>query len=235
MQNQVKIPDWALSGPEDLEYRTYKMLSHASNIRGMLQKGLLWDALLSCDEVLDFMYHYDAERLLEYDTLSTKLTIIDWENIESVYTKGEQVAGSSILDDLIDHAIDVFEGIHAEIREYWRIIERDISISQAGNRPYFVSDGFVFVLTPDNKIHIYSFKNPKNNFDINWRNFKLDHISTENYDKDSVIAHVAEIKSKGEDKIVYRVNIKTDTRLEGGPINVISSTVFMQLRKDYGF
>jgi len=84
-------------------------------------------------------------------------------------------------------------------------------------------------------VHLYSFNNPSVNYQADWKKFKLVHISTEKYNPDEVLLQISEIKEKDENKIVYRVNLKNTIKLEGGPINVISSNVFMRLRKDYGF
>lgn len=235
MYNRIQVPEWANSGPEDLEYRTYKMLSHASKVRSLLEDGNLWAAMMECDAVLDFMYHYDAERMLEVDTMSKKLTEVSWENIEFIYSNGEEMANESILDELVDHGINVFENIHSEIREYWRVLEKEITISYSGNRPYLMCDGFVLVNTPDNKIHIYSFINPSKNFNLTWKNFKLDYVATHKYDQEKILKFISEIKESEKDKIVYRTHVKNNVKLDGGLINVISSLIFMQLRKDYSF
>jgi len=235
MYNQIHVPEWAHSGPQDLEYRTYRMLSHASSIRKMLDEGYLWSALKECDSVLEFMYHYDAERLIESDRLSTKLTHVSWENIEFIYSTGEEMVGHDILDELVDHGINVFENVHAKIREYWRILEKEITITQSGNRPYLMCDGFVLVNTPDNKIHIYSFNNPSKDYNATWKNFRLEYIDTQPYSQEKVLQFVSEIKEKEKDKIIYRAHVTNSVKLDGGMINVISSLIFMKLKKDYSF
>lgn len=231
----IKVPEWATKGPDDLEYRTYRMLSHSSKVLRLLSDGFLWDALEECDAILDFLYHYDAQRIIDRDTISTQLTDVSWENIELVYTTGTQMASDELLNELVSHAIDVYEEVHARIRESWRKISSEISISQAGNRPYFISDGFVIIITPNNRVHVYTFNNPKGSSGIDWRKFKLEFISEFEYSPTDLITYISEIKEKDSDKIVYKVVSSNATRLEGGPINVISSNIFMQLRKDYGF
>ena len=236
MRSILNVPSWANEGPEDFEYRTYRMLSHANSLRELLKSGKLWDALIETDEVLDFLYHYDAEKMIERDVFSsTQLTNVDWDNIELVYETGTELADENLLDELVDQAIDVYEVLHSEIREQWRILDSAMTISYAGNRPYFVNDGFVIVTTPDNMVHLYSFNNPSVNYQADWKKFKLVHISTEKYNPNDILLQISEIKEKDENKIVYRVNLKNTIKLEGGPINVISSNVFMRLRKDYGF
>lgn len=235
MYNTIQVPDWATNGPEDLEYRTYKMLSHEAQIRKDLYNGLLYEALEACDSALDFMYHYDAERMVNSDIMSTKLTNVNWDNIEFMYATGEEMANFSILDDLVDRGIQLFESLHSEIREHWRVIEREVTVNQAGTRPYFIGDGFVLVDTPDNKVHVYSFKNPKKDYNVNWKSFKMEYVSTHSHKNYKILEYISQIKEIDEDKIVYRVNIKNSVNLEGGPINVVSSLVFMQLRKDYSF
>lgn len=235
MAQIIKVPEWATKGPDDLEYRTYRMLSHSSKVLNLLAEGFLWDALEECDAILDFLYHYDAQRIIDGDTISTQLTDVSWENIELVYTSGTQMASDELLNELVSHAIDVYEDVHSRIRESWRKISSEISITQAGNRPYFIADGFVIIITPNNRVHVYSFNNPKGVGGIDWRKFKLDFVSEFEYSSDDLITYISEIKEKDSDKIVYKVVANNTTKLKGGPINVISSNIFMQLRKDYGF
>lgn len=231
----TKVPEWAVGGPEDLEYRTYKMLSHVKKLRDTLKEGKLWDALTEAEEVIEFLYRYDAERYLDEDMLSTKLTRADWENIEFVYTTGVEIVHEDILDILVEKAIEEYEGIHSEIREFWRNIDSLMTISQSGNKPYFVNDGFVLVHTPDNKTHIYTFKNPKVNSILDWRAFKLKYVDTFSYDKEEILRHIGDLREKDDSKIIYRVSLKNTVKLEDGAINVISSNVFMKLKKDYSF
>ena len=236
MRNIITVPEWATHGPEDFEYRKYKMLSHSKAIEKMLEDGMLWDALTEADAVLDFLYQYDAERMIDQDVLSsTKLTDANWSNIELVYTTGAEMASESVLDELVEVAIELYENIHSIIREEWRKLDAMMDISHSGNRPYFINDGFVLISTPDNMIHIYSFNNPSKYYVADWKKFKLEYHTTEKYTPERLLSIVSEIKEKDADKIVYRVNLKSTTKLEGGPINVVSSNIFMRLRKDYGF
>jgi hypothetical protein len=211
------------------------MLSHASKVKGLLDDGNLGGAMMECDTVLDFMYHYDAERMIAEDTLSRKLTEVSWENIEYMYTNGDEMVNQNILDELVDHGINVFENLHSEIREYWRVLEKEITISHSGNRPYLICDGFVLINTPDNKIHIYSFVNPSKNFNLTWKNFKLEFIDIHEYDQQKVFEFISQVRGGEKDKIMYRARVKNSVKLDKGLINVISSLIFMQLRKDYSF
>jgi hypothetical protein len=235
MLQTPKVPDWANQGPEDLEYRSYKMLYHASSIRKLLTDGYLWDALQQCDGVLDFLYQYDAERLLTDIQISTKLTRVSWENIEHAYFTGDELATNTVMDQLVAQAIDTYEVLHSQIRESWRKISATMTITHAGNRPDLIGDGFVLVITPNNKVHVYSFNNPSGRLGVDWRQFKLDAVTELDYSPESMLGYIKELKEANRDRIVYKVTIKNETRLEGGAINVISSNIFMQLRKDYGF
>lgn len=235
MYNFSKVPEWAVKGPEDFEYRTYKMLSHANSIREELKIGKLWHALNQCDEVLEFLYQYDAERHLEKEATSTKLNDIDWNNIERAYFLGDNPAEDPLLEDLVDQAIDIYEVLHSEIRHAWRNLESSMSVSYISSRPYLLNSGFVFVILPNNKLYIYSFENPKVNGVEFWREFKLTQISETEYKVDDLVNHVDEIKQKDPNKIIYRITLKKETKINDGVINIISSNIFIQLRKDYGF
>lgn len=235
MSHTIKIPEWATNGPDDLEYRTYRMLSHSRQILELLEQNQLWKALEECDNILDFLYRYDSQRELSEDVTSSKLTNISWENIELVYQTGEQIPENEEMDELIDRAIETYEEIHSRIRTTWRELSKGIKIIQAGNRPYFISDGFALIITPDKKVNVYSFKNPTGYNGVEWRKFNLVYDSTMDYTPESFIRLTAEIKERDSDLIVYKVNVDHPEQIDEGTINVVSSNIFVQLRKDYGF
>ena len=55
MQNKYKLPEWASEGPEDLEYRTYKMLSHVKSLKSDLLDQKLLSVLVEVDSTLDYL------------------------------------------------------------------------------------------------------------------------------------------------------------------------------------
>jgi hypothetical protein len=211
------------------------MLSHAASLQKLLTDGFLWDALQQCDVVLDFLYQYDAEKLLTNINVSTKLTQVDWHSIERTCFNDSFLANQNILDTLVGQAIDLYEGLHARIRETWRKINDNIITIQVGNRPHLITSGFVLIVTPNNKTLVYYFDSPKGKPHIDWRKFKLQYVTEFDYNPETILGYIAEIKNLNEERIIYKSSIKDEANFRDGCINIISSNIFMQLRKDYGF
>ena len=152
-----------------------------------------------------------------------------------VFTTAEELDTNEILDKLVDDSIDKFEALHAECREAWRQIEDNIKYSYIGDRKYFLSDGFVFIKTSDDNLHIYYFTKPTKTFKMHWKDFKMQHIKTEKWDEDTYFARLEEIASKKSGKILIKVNLEKETQVENHAMAVINYCVFSLLRKDYTF
>ena len=77
MQSKYKLPEWASEGPEDLEYRTYKMMSHVKSLKNDLLDQKLLPVLFEVDSTLDYLYRYDALKMTEEDTKVDYLEVDD--------------------------------------------------------------------------------------------------------------------------------------------------------------
>jgi len=233
MQSKYKLPEWASKGPEDLEYRTYKMLAHVKSLKNMLLDQKLLSVLFEVDSTLDYLYRYDAIKITEEDT---KTIAGDWGPLSFVFsTDEESVEQSQLMDKLVDSAIDRFEELHATCREIWREIEVNLKASYIADKKYFLADGFVFLKTKDNKLLIYYFNKPIKNFVTSWKEFKLQHIKTQEWNQDDYFESLEEIVQKKSDKILIKSELDIDVNIEGHAITVITSLIFNMLRRDYSF
>jgi hypothetical protein len=139
------------------------------------------------------------------------------------------------MDELCDLALDKYENLHAEIREIWRSIEDAIKCSYIPHKQYLLSDGFVFITTPNNKLHIYYFHKPTKYTNGSWKEFKLQHMQTEDYNKETYMQHIEEIINNNAERIILKVTCEKDTKVEGNAIAVIQNKIFNQLRRDFAF
>jgi hypothetical protein len=233
MQNKYKLPEWASEGPEDLEYRTYKMLSHVKSLKSDLLDQKLLSVLVEVDSTLDYLYRYDALKMTEEDT---KITAGDWGPLSFVFsTEEDSVEQSLLMDTLVDSAIDRFEELHSICRDIWREIENNLKASYISDKKYFLADGFVFLKTKDNKLLIYYFNKPVKNFTTSWKDFKLQHIKTQEWNQDDYFESLEEIVEKKSDKILIKSEISIDVNIDGHAMAVINSFIFSMLRRDYSF
>ena len=233
--SKYKIPDWIEEGPMDLEYKTLKMLARVKELKMILLRGHLMRVLVEVDDTLDYLYRYDAQQVTSVKPAEYEVMGLQWEDLEMVFTTTEELETNAILDKVVNEAIDKFEELHGKCREAWREIEDNIKYSYIGDRKYFLSDGFVFIKTADDKLHIYYFTKPAQSFKMHWKDFRMQHIKTEKWDEDTYFARLEEISSKKSGKILIKVNLEKETEVENHAMAVINYCVFSLLRKDYTF
>lgn len=228
------IPEWAVKGPLDFEYRHYKLLAEVNKLKAALKDGHFSDTLKKVDDTLDYLYRYDAERILASEDLSNfELTGINFNSFELEYVNNS-LEQDQIMNSLCDEAIDMFEDLHSSIRDIWREVEAGINVNYVPHRKYFLNDGFVFIITADNKLHSYYFNKPSK-YILDWRYFKLEYLSSCKYSKKSYIKHMENINAAETDKLVLKVECNNATRIEGFAIEVIKSIIYTMLKKDYPF
>jgi hypothetical protein len=233
MQSNYKLPEWASKGPEDLEYRTYVMFAHVQSLKNDLLNNKLLAVLHEVDLTLDYLYRYDAVKMTEAET---SMSSGDWGPLSFVFSADDDFVEQSILmDQLVDSAIDKFEDLHSICREIWREIEVNLTSNYISDKKYFLADGFVFLKTKNNKLLIYYFNKPIKNFTTTWKDFKLQHIKTQEWDQDDYFESLEEIVTKKSDKILIKSEITIDVEIEGHAMAVINSFIFSMLRRDYSF
>jgi len=236
MNLKLKTPSWITDGPHDAEYRTYKLRGAVSGIKEKLGSGNLMDALFEIDSTLDYLYKYDAVQMTQDpNPVSQIISGFDIPDLELVFTTEEELENDDVLDLLLDEALDSYEDLHSICRKQWRIIEDGLTCGYIPKKPYFLNDGFVFIKTPDNKMHIYHFVKPNKYFTYDWKQFKLSHMCTKEWTKESYISSVEEIVSKESDKIIIKMDCTTETILENNALCVINQKIFSMLHRDYSF
>lgn len=236
MEPNIKIPKWASEGPMDYEYKSYKMLSELESLRLRLEAGELFSVLKELDDILDYLYMHDAERLTSNGDLSNyTLTGIDWDNFNLEFADEIDLERDSVMDRICDLGIDIFESLHSQLREEWRFIENGITINWVPSKPYFISDGFVFIKTPDNMLHTYYFHKPSKYITTDWKSLKLEKLQTQTYSDKTYYNNVDELINAKTDKIIFKVNCNSSTLLEDNAIAVIQQMIYTMLRKGFSF
>tara|TARA_R110002074_G_scaffold8164_2_gene34137 strand:- start:1606 stop:2310 length:705 start_codon:yes stop_codon:yes gene_type:complete len=233
--SKYKIPKWIEEGPMDLEYKTLKMMARIKDLNKELLSGGLLKVLYEVDDVLDYLYRYDAQQITKVQPSEYEVMGLQWEDLELVFTTEEELETNIVFDKLVEDSIDKFESLHAKCREEWRDVEDNIKYSYIGDRKYFLSDGFVFIRTPNNKLHMYYFTKPTKTFKMHWKDFKMQHIKTEEWDENTYFTRLEEISNKKSGKILIKVNLEKHTEVENHAMAIINYCIFSLLRKDYTF
>ena len=224
-------------GPMDYEFKSYKMYSELEALAIQLSDGKLFEVLLVVDEVLEYLYKYDGDRMTSVDTLSDyELIGIDWQNFNLEFVEIDAACQrNDVLDAICDLAIDKYESFHAKIRAIWRDIESGVSINYVPSKPYLLAAGFVFIITPDNMIHTYYFNKPTKYFTTTWKDFKLEHINTEKFTPKLYFKHVDELITASSEKIIFKVNCDNNIKIEGNSIAIIQHKIYNRLKQDFHF
>lgn len=231
--NKLHTPKWIEDGPLDLEYKTYKFLQRVKELDLLIDKNLM-AALWEIDDTLDYLYRYDAIKQTDL-VPSVEFMGFPIENLELVFTTEEELDTNDIVDAMYEDGIDKFEALHSRCREEWRSIEDGLSTSYIGSKKHFLSGGFVFISTPDNKLHVYFFNKPSKNFKLSWKDFKMEHITTKEYDEKEYFKTLEELSEAKSDRILIKANLKTHTNVPGHAITVVNSVIFNMLHRDYAF
>ena len=237
MKNKTRIPAWITEGPMDFEFKSYKMFSELEELSAQLAAGKLFYVLNEVDEILEYLYRYDGDRLTTSDSLSDyELIGIDWANfnLEFIDTD-ETLERDEVLDSINDLAIDKYEALHAKIREIWREIESGIEVYYVPTKPYFVSAGFVFIITPDNMLHTYYFNKPTKYFTTDWKYFNLQHMQSEKFTEELYFKRVDELINAENDNIIFRVRCDKNIKVENNAIAIIQHKIYSRLKQDFTF
>lgn len=233
---RIKAPTWITEGPIDLEYKSYKLLSEVEVLKSMLHNGNMFDALVEVDKNLDFFYMYDAERITKSDnSINNELAGIDFKKFQLLFNEDLFHKREEVMDELCDLAIDKFEELHQELRAIWRSIEDLTDCIYVPSKGYFLTDGFVLIITPNNKMHVYYFLKPANIKALSWKDFKMQHMHTEDYTKETYMKHIAEILDNNPDRTIIKVKCTKDTKIEGNAIAVIQNKIFNMISRDFAF
>lgn len=235
MSYKLKTPNWIITGPADIEYRTYKLLGSVSDLRKKLADGNLMEVLYEVDNTLDYLYRYDAVKMTQDpNPMGEIVSGFEFPNLELVFSTEEDIEIDEVLDGILDKAIGLYEELHAECRDIWRNIEEGMTYGYIPSKPYLLSDGFVFIKTPD-QMHIYHFIKPGKYLTKDWKMFKMSHMQTEKWTDEVWHKRLEEILSKKSDKIIIKIECKNGTILENNAMCVINQKIFSMLSRDYSF
>jgi len=232
MKKIVK-PSWLAEGPLDEEYKTYKLMSKVASLKDQLGKGNLESVLSEVEDTLDYLYMYDAIKASE-DELASMNADLGWEELELVYsTPIIDVDRDDVIDNIYIEALSKFEDLHSLVRALWQDLESQLSHSYFYKKPHLINDGFLFVVSEGRTLDIFSFKKP-GTFIRSWREFMVEHITTEDYTEESIKPKIEELLDADTDKVLLKLTIDHEY-----PLNtlapIVRCYVFNALRKDYGF
>lgn len=234
MKRIVK-PDWLTEGPNDEEYKTYRLLGRVDSLKKNLENGNLEEVLVEIEANLDYLYMYDAIKASEEElALMGGLEDGAWKDLELVYnTPVIEVDRDDVVDKVYEEALSKFEDLHALVRALWQDLESQISHSYFYKKPHLINDGFLFVILENVTTLVFSFQKPTK-YTKNWRDFHIDQITIEDYSDESINNKISELLSADSDKVLMKLMV--DTAYQNGILEpILRCYVYNCLRRDYGF
>lgn len=170
--SRILKQNWLISQPFDYEMKQYALLGGLKAINEIIDKNMLYTAIIEVESVLHDLYNIKYNRDVIEDSMKI-LTGIDVDTMSLKYEYPIEDVESTKLYEICDAAIYEFESLYKEIRVKWRDLEKKCSLTEIPDSKPTFTDGYI--MYTDNsaeEIIIYKYKEPIS-FSINWDTFKL--------------------------------------------------------------
>ena len=164
--------NWLIEPPHDYELKYYKLLAGIDKIKKMISANNLYSAILEVETELERLYNIKYGRD-EIESKTRIITGIDVDTMSLKYDYPEETNGINSIYDICDVAIEKLEDLYRTIRDKWRIVESQCTITEIPEKKHLNTKGYIFYIDIVNqKIHVYSYIEPSS-FKINWSEFNL--------------------------------------------------------------
>ena len=158
--------------PHDYELKYYKLLAGIDKIKKMISADSLYSAILEVENELEKLYNIKYGKD-EIESKTRIITGIDVDTFSLKYEYPEENDGTSSIYDVCEIAINKLEDLYRIIRDKWRLVESQCTITEIPEKKYLNTKGYIFYIDlTDQKIHVYYYVEPSS-FKINWSEFNL--------------------------------------------------------------
>ena len=165
-------PNWLMEPPHDYELKYYKLLAGIDKIKKLISANSLYFAILEVENELEKLYNIKYGKD-EIESKTRIITGIDVDTLSLKYEYPDENDGTSSIYDICDIAIDKLEDLYRIIRDKWRLVESQCTITEIPEKKHLNTKGYIFYIDLINqKIHVYSYVEPSS-FKINWSEFNL--------------------------------------------------------------
>lgn len=165
-------PNWLMEPPHDYELKYYKLLAGIDKIKKMISADSLYSAILEVENELEKLYNIKYGKD-EIESKTRIITGIDVDTFSLKYEYPEENDGTSSIYDVCEIAINKLEDLYRIIRDKWRLVESQCTITEIPEKKYLNTKGYIFYIDlTDQKIHVYYYVEPSS-FKINWSEFNL--------------------------------------------------------------
>jgi hypothetical protein len=186
-------PNWLTEPPHDYELKYYKLLAGIDKIKKLIAANSLYSAILEVENELEKLYNIKYGKD-EIESKTRIITGIDVDTLSLKYEYPEENDGTSSIYVVCDIAIDKLEDLYRIIRDKWRLVESQCTISEIPEKKHLNTKGYIFYIDNINqKIHVYYYVEPLS-FKINWSEFNLKKVE----ELENSIKEISEFIKKSE-------------------------------------
>lgn len=172
---KVFAPNWLTEPPHDYELKYYKLLAGIDKIKKLISANSLYSAILEVENELEKLYNIKYGKD-EIESKTRIITGIDIDTMSLKYDYPEEIDGVNSMYDVCDIAIEKLEDLYRIIRDKWRLVESQCTITEIPEKKHLNTKGYIFYIdTINQKIHVYSYIEPSS-FKINWSDFNLNKV-----------------------------------------------------------
>jgi len=169
---KVFAPNWLTEPPHDYELKYYKLLAGIDKIKKLISANSLYSAILEVENELEKLYNIKYGKD-EIESKTRIITGIDIDTMSLKYDYPEEIDGVNSMYDICDIAIEKLEDLYRIIRDKWRLVESQCTITEIPEKKHLNTKGYIFYVdAADQKIHVYFYIEPLS-FKINWSEFNL--------------------------------------------------------------
>ena len=224
-------PNWLIEPPHDYELKYYKLLAGIDKIKKLIATNSLYSAILEVETELEKLYNIKYGKD-EIESKTRIITGIDVDTLSLKYEYPEESDGINTMYDVCDTAIEKLEGLYKIIRDKWRLVESQCTITEIPEKKHLNTKGYIFYIDNINqKIHVYSYIEPLS-FKINWSEFNLKKVE----ELENSIKGISEFIKKSElESTSYRffrfdAKVKTPTPYADCMLPIMKSMLFNRIK-----
>ena len=208
----VFAPNWLTEPPHDYELKYYKLLAGIDKIKKMISANSLYSAILEVETELEKLYNIKYGKD-EIESKTRIITGIDIDTMSLKYDYPEEIDGVNSMYDVCDTAIEKLEDLYRIIRDKWRLVESQCTITEIPEKKHLNTKGYIFYIDIINqKIHVYSYVEPLS-FKINWSEFNLKKVEELENSTKEISEFIKKIELESTSYRFFRFDTKFKTSL----------------------
>ena len=224
----VLDPNWLTIEPHDFELKYYKLLAAENTFNKILKDGALISILDEVEDHLLEMYKIKHRK----EEIDVNLRVLKGINLDTMSLEYEYPEGDKHIEDmykLCDKAIDILEDIHKNVRVVFRLVEKAINITEIPDIKRTKKLGYALVKTPEDIMHIYSFKVPSL-LTENWKDLNLKYEGETIYDIRAISLFITKVEDESSDYRFFRCSVNSEFDMDERVLPVLKFKLYNHLR-----